>query len=120
MNRWERDGLVDDPAPGTLHGESVSIGMVKEAEVARGLGHLASAEVARLRQALKKNGLPVDLPANLSVKVGSLPETRLFFERYWSIFVILYSYLSTCFYLPTTIILSAIPISFDDCPHLHL
>ena len=45
--------------PDILHGECVAIGMVLEAEVARSLGILSNAAVARLSKCLAAHGLPV-------------------------------------------------------------
>lgn len=47
--------------PQVLHGECVSIGMVKEAELSRYLGHLAPGAVARLVKCLSSYGLPTSL-----------------------------------------------------------
>ncbi|CAG8672983.1 2299_t:CDS:2, partial [Cetraspora pellucida] len=44
-----------------LHGECVSIGMVKEVELARSLGHLNQVSVGRLVRCLESYGLPVSL-----------------------------------------------------------
>lgn len=57
--------------PEALHGECVSIGMIKEAELARYLGVLAPDAVARLSKCLTAYGLPVSIddPAFLK-KVG--------------------------------------------------
>lgn len=48
-------------APQILHGECVSIGMVKEAELSRYLGHLSAGAVARLTKCLVDYGLPITL-----------------------------------------------------------
>ncbi|KAK9721384.1 3-dehydroquinate dehydratase (3-dehydroquinase) [Basidiobolus ranarum] len=48
-------------SPRMLHGECVSIGMVKEAEIARYLGHLSQVAVGRLTRCLQNYGLPVSL-----------------------------------------------------------
>lgn len=48
-------------APQILHGECVSIGMVKEAELSRYLGILPPGAVARLTKCLSSYGLPVSL-----------------------------------------------------------
>jgi pentafunctional AROM polypeptide len=50
-----------------LHGECVAIGMVREAEVARALGALSSADAARLTRAIAACGLPTELPGGLGV-----------------------------------------------------
>jgi pentafunctional AROM polypeptide len=47
--------------PELLHGECVSIGMVKEAEIARYLGYLNQVGVSRLYKVLQDYGLPVSL-----------------------------------------------------------
>ncbi|KAI8914378.1 EPSP synthase-domain-containing protein [Gorgonomyces haynaldii] len=47
--------------PEMLHGECVSIGMVKEAEISRHLGHLNNVSVGRLVRCLTAYGLPVSL-----------------------------------------------------------
>ncbi|CAG8560014.1 38662_t:CDS:2 [Gigaspora margarita] len=44
-----------------LHGECVSIGMVKEVELARSLGHLNQVAVGRLVRCLESYGLPISL-----------------------------------------------------------
>lgn len=48
-------------APQMLHGECVSIGMVKEAELSRCLGFLSPESMARLVKCLKDYGLPTSL-----------------------------------------------------------
>ncbi|GBF65730.1 pentafunctional AROM polypeptide [Trichophyton mentagrophytes] len=48
-------------APQVLHGECVSIGMIKEVELARYLGVLKGAAVARLAKCLTRYGLPTSL-----------------------------------------------------------
>ena len=47
--------------PEMLHGECVSIGMVREAEIARFLGHLSNVSVGRLVRCLQAYGLPTSL-----------------------------------------------------------
>jgi pentafunctional AROM polypeptide len=47
--------------PHMLHGECVSIGMILEAEVARGMGVLKQVAVGRLVRCLRAYGLPVSL-----------------------------------------------------------
>ncbi|KAF2224464.1 AROM pentafunctional protein, ARO1 [Elsinoe ampelina] len=47
--------------PQILHGECVAIGMVKEAELARYLGHLAPGALARLVKCIASYGLPTSL-----------------------------------------------------------
>lgn len=54
--------------PEYLHGECVSIGMIKEAEIARGMGLCTSATVGRLRRCLTAYGLPVRVPENVATK----------------------------------------------------
>ncbi|KAF1326634.1 3-phosphoshikimate 1-carboxyvinyltransferase, partial [Globisporangium splendens] len=54
--------------PEYLHGECVSIGMIKEAEIARGMGVCTSATVGRLRRCLTAYGLPVRVPENVPTK----------------------------------------------------
>ncbi|GIZ42243.1 hypothetical protein CKM354_000551800 [Cercospora kikuchii] len=51
--------------PEILHGECVAVGMVKEAELARYLGILEPAAVARLTKAIKSYGLPTSLDDKL-------------------------------------------------------
>ncbi|KAJ3119130.1 3-dehydroquinate dehydratase (3-dehydroquinase) [Phlyctochytrium bullatum] len=46
-------------SPELLHGECVAIGMVKEAEIARNLGHLRDVDVGRLVRCLQGYGLPI-------------------------------------------------------------
>ncbi|CAI2167751.1 3888_t:CDS:2 [Funneliformis geosporum] len=48
-------------SPELLHGECVSIGMIKEAEIARNLGYLNQVAVGRLYRVLHSYGLPVSL-----------------------------------------------------------
>ncbi|KND03822.1 3-phosphoshikimate 1-carboxyvinyltransferase [Spizellomyces punctatus DAOM BR117] len=48
-------------SPEMLHGECVSIGMVREAEIARHLGYLNEVAVGRLTRCLQSYGLPVSL-----------------------------------------------------------
>ncbi|CAJ0841439.1 6705_t:CDS:2 [Entrophospora sp. SA101] len=48
-------------APDLLHGECVSIGMIKEAEISRNLGYLNQVAVGRLSICLQNYGLPVSL-----------------------------------------------------------
>ncbi|GBB98839.1 hypothetical protein RclHR1_33390001, partial [Rhizophagus clarus] len=48
-------------SPELLHGECISIGMIKEAEIARHLGHLNQVPVSRLYRVLQDYGLPVSL-----------------------------------------------------------
>ena len=55
-------------APGVLHGECVSIGMILEAEVARSRRVLAQVAIARLERCLKNYGLPISLSDPLIVR----------------------------------------------------
>ncbi|CAI5715166.1 unnamed protein product [Peronospora destructor] len=48
--------------PEYLHGECISMGCIKEAEIARGMGICTSATVGRLRRCLTAYGLPVRVP----------------------------------------------------------
>jgi pentafunctional AROM polypeptide len=48
-------------APQILHGECVAIGMVKEAELSRFLGHLKPEAVARLTKCIANYGLPISV-----------------------------------------------------------
>ncbi|KAJ3046464.1 3-dehydroquinate dehydratase (3-dehydroquinase), partial [Rhizophlyctis rosea] len=48
-------------SPEMLHGECISIGMVREAEIARHLGYLNEVAVGRLVRCLQAYGLPVSL-----------------------------------------------------------
>ncbi|KAK2792602.1 3-dehydroquinate dehydratase (3-dehydroquinase) [Onygenales sp. PD_12] len=48
-------------SPQVLHGECVSMGMVKEAELARHLGHLNGVSVSRIVKCLASYGLPTSL-----------------------------------------------------------
>lgn len=52
--------------PEYLHGECVAIGMIKEAEIARGMGLCSSATVGRLRRCLTAYGLPVRVPEHVA------------------------------------------------------
>lgn len=52
-------------APQILHGECVSIGMVKEVELSRYLGHLSAGAVARLTKVLASYNLPISLDDKL-------------------------------------------------------
>ncbi|KAI8924242.1 EPSP synthase-domain-containing protein [Entophlyctis helioformis] len=51
--------------PALLHGECVAIGMIKEAEISRHLGHLSNVSVGRLLRCLQAYGLPVSLDDKL-------------------------------------------------------
>ncbi|KAJ3330063.1 3-dehydroquinate dehydratase (3-dehydroquinase) [Blyttiomyces sp. JEL0837] len=46
-------------APDLLHGECVSMGMVREAEIARHLGYITDVDVGRLVRCLQAYGLPI-------------------------------------------------------------
>lgn len=48
-------------SPLMLHGECVSIGIMKEAELSRHLGHLSQVAVGRLARCLSSYGLPISL-----------------------------------------------------------
>lgn len=50
-----------------LHGECVAIGMIKEAEISRALGHLLPADVERIKKCCQIHKLPVSMPSNLAV-----------------------------------------------------
>ncbi|CAH0473101.1 unnamed protein product [Peronospora belbahrii] len=52
--------------PEYLHGECVSIGCIKEAEIARGMGICTSATVGRLRRCFTAYGLPVRVPDHVA------------------------------------------------------
>ena len=48
---------------GLKHGQAVAIGMVAEAEISRRLGWLDGDSVTRLKEVIKKTGLPIGMPA---------------------------------------------------------
>ena len=50
------------------HGEAISIGMVKELELANRLGISSKEEITNLKNALKANNLPTDFPAGFNPK----------------------------------------------------
>ena len=54
--------------PQALHGECVSIGMIKEAELSRYLGILSPVSVARLSKCLAAYGLPTSVDDKLFLK----------------------------------------------------
>ncbi|KAE9312852.1 Pentafunctional AROM polypeptide [Phytophthora fragariae] len=54
--------------PEYLHGECVSMGCIKEAEIARGMGVCTSATVGRLRRCLAAYGLPVRVPDHVATR----------------------------------------------------
>ncbi|RLN89902.1 hypothetical protein BBJ28_00010921 [Nothophytophthora sp. Chile5] len=54
--------------PEYLHGECVSMGCLKEAEIARGMGVCSSATVGRLRRCLAAYGLPVRVPDHVATR----------------------------------------------------
>lgn len=54
--------------PEYLHGECVSMGCIKEAEIARGMGLCTSATVGRLRRCLAAYGLPVRVPEGVETR----------------------------------------------------
>lgn len=56
-------------APELLHGEAVAVGMVKEAEVARLMGHLNQENLARLVRCLKTYLLPVSMEDSLLIDI---------------------------------------------------
>ena len=53
--------------PEMLHGEAVSIGIVKEAQISRRLGYISEAEVGRIVRCLQAYKLPVAVPPQLSL-----------------------------------------------------
>ncbi|CCG82719.1 Pentafunctional AROM polypeptide [Taphrina deformans PYCC 5710] len=60
--------------PEILHGEAVSIGMIKEAELSRYLGHLAPEAVGRLSKCLSAWGLPTSVHDKfITSKTGGRP-----------------------------------------------
>lgn len=60
-------------SPLLLHGECVSIGCVKEAELARNLGHLNPVSVGRLARCLSSYGLPISLDEKkVKDRIGNL------------------------------------------------
>ena len=63
LNFGHSVGHAVEHLTGMPHGLAVSIGMVKEAELARFLGHLASASLSRLTRLLALCELPVGMPA---------------------------------------------------------
>ncbi|KAG9286466.1 hypothetical protein G9A89_014632 [Geosiphon pyriformis] len=56
-------------SPEMLHGECISIGMLKEAEIARNLGYLNQVGVGRLSRCLQNYGLPVSLEEQKILKL---------------------------------------------------
>ncbi|KAI9915842.1 hypothetical protein PsorP6_007565 [Peronosclerospora sorghi] len=54
--------------PEYLHGECVSMGCIKEAEIARAMGVCSSATVARLRRCFAAYGLPVRVPNHVATR----------------------------------------------------
>ncbi|RMX68968.1 hypothetical protein KXD40_003448 [Peronospora effusa] len=54
--------------PEYLHGECISMGCIKEAEIARGMGICTSATVGRLRRCLTAYGLPVRVPDHVTTR----------------------------------------------------
>ncbi|KAH0537706.1 hypothetical protein FGG08_005513 [Glutinoglossum americanum] len=58
-------------APQVLHGECVSVGMVKEAELARFLGVLKPGAVARLVKCISSYGLPTSLEDSRIIKLSA-------------------------------------------------
>ena len=61
-------GIEAIMAPGWLHGECVSVGMIKETEIARGRGELAPDALGRLLSCCQAYGLPVKMPAEAHPK----------------------------------------------------
>ncbi|KAL0093344.1 EPSP synthase-domain-containing protein [Phycomyces blakesleeanus] len=60
-------------SPMMLHGECVSIGVIKEAELARNLGHLNQVAVGRLARCLSSYGLPISLDEKkVKDRIGNL------------------------------------------------
>ncbi|KAI8089144.1 EPSP synthase-domain-containing protein [Halteromyces radiatus] len=60
-------------SPLLLHGECVSIGCVKEAELSRNLGHLNPVSVGRLARCLASYGLPISLDEKkVKDRIGNL------------------------------------------------
>ncbi|MEG0519298.1 MAG: hypothetical protein RR555_10605, partial [Bacteroidales bacterium] len=62
--------LIDDTAatpPSLMHGEAVSIGMILAAKIAEKLSPCGSNFAAQLKADFLKVGLPVEVPANLSM-----------------------------------------------------
>lgn len=59
-----------------LHGEAVSVGLVKAAELSQCLGWLSQAEVLRIRNLLMAVGLPTELPSQLNAKALLTVMTR--------------------------------------------
>ena len=59
-------GIEAEMQPELLHGECVAIGMVKEAEAARALGHCDSALVNRVKRVCRALQLPVAVPPRLA------------------------------------------------------
>ncbi|KAI8333179.1 EPSP synthase-domain-containing protein [Chlamydoabsidia padenii] len=60
-------------SPLLLHGECVSIGCVKEAELSRNLGHLNPVSVGRLARCLSSYGLPISLDEKkVKDRIGNL------------------------------------------------
>ncbi|ORY95954.1 EPSP synthase-domain-containing protein [Syncephalastrum racemosum] len=60
-------------SPLMLHGECVSIGIMKEAELSRNLGHLSQVAVGRLARCLSSYGLPITLDEKkVKDRIGNL------------------------------------------------
>ncbi|ORX51180.1 Pentafunctional AroM protein, partial [Hesseltinella vesiculosa] len=60
-------------SPLLLHGECVSIGCIKEAELSRNLGHLNPVSVVRLARCLASYGLPISLnDKKVKEKIGNI------------------------------------------------
>ncbi|OBZ84417.1 Pentafunctional AROM polypeptide [Choanephora cucurbitarum] len=66
-------GIEAIVSPMMLHGECVSIGCIKEAELARNLGHLNQVAVGRLSRCFASYGLPISLEEKrVKDRIGSL------------------------------------------------
>ncbi|ORE06034.1 Pentafunctional AroM protein [Rhizopus microsporus var. microsporus] len=66
-------GIEAIVSPMMLHGECVSIGCIKEAELARNLGHLNQVAVGRLARCFVSYGLPISLDdKKVKERIGNL------------------------------------------------
>ncbi|KAI8642774.1 EPSP synthase-domain-containing protein [Parasitella parasitica] len=66
-------GIEAIVSPLMLHGECVSIGCIKEAELARNLGHLNQVAVGRLARCFASYGLPISMDEKkVKDRIGSL------------------------------------------------
>jgi 3-dehydroquinate synthase len=52
------------------HGEAVSIGMLKEAELAEEMGFISKSKLEGLKKALAANNMPVEIPNGFDIKEG--------------------------------------------------